>query len=98
MNARAQQDTDTSSTTYSAYQNGTGNNRRVITVAVVGTWSGNGANASAPVLGFANFLLNTTYSGSSGAICATYIGPGDLTGKGSGGSDGTKVYSNVLYQ
>ena len=98
LNARAQQDTDTTSTTYSAYQNGTGNNRRVITVAVAGTWSGNGSNARTPVLGFANFLLNTTYSGSSGPICATYIGPGDLNGKGSGGSDGTKVYSNVLYQ
>jgi hypothetical protein len=99
LNARAAQDTDTSSTTWSQYKStGIGSGRRVVTVAIGGTWSGHGANASVPVLGFANFLLSPTYSGTSGPICATYIGPGDLTGQSSGGSDGTKVYSNVLYQ
>lgn len=96
---RAGQDTDTTSTTWAQYKaSGTGNFRRVVTVAIAGTWTGNGANAHTPVLGFANFLLNTTYSGTSGPICATYIGPGDLSGESSGGTDGTSVYSNVLYQ
>jgi Flp pilus assembly protein TadG len=99
LNNRAAQDTDTTSTTYSQYlSSGTGNGRRIVTVAIVGTWSGNGHNAHAPVVGFANFFLNTSYSGSSGPICATYIGPGDLTGGASGGSDGTKIYVNNLYQ
>ena len=96
---RAAQDTDVTSTTYAQYKaSGTGNGRRVVTVAIAGTWGGHGANANTPVLGFANFLLDTTYSGTSGPICATYIGPGDLNGAGSGGTDGTTVYSNVLYQ
>ncbi len=99
LQSRVDQDTDTTSTTYSQYlSNGTGNGRRVVTVMVAGTWSGNGSNASTPVLGFANFFLETTYSGSSGPICALYIGPGDLNGNASGGTDSTKVYSNVLYQ
>ena len=93
------QDTDDTSTNYADYMaSGTGNGRRIVTVAIGGTWSGNGNNASTPVLGFANFLLNTTYSGTSGPICATYIGPGDLNGYASAGTDSTKVYSNMLYQ
>lgn len=99
LNNRAAQDTDDASTTYAAYlAAGTGNGRRVVTVPIVGTWSETGANANAPVLGFANFFLNTSYSGNSGSICATYIGPGDITGNGSGGSDSTKIYVNYLYQ
>jgi Flp pilus assembly protein TadG len=96
---RAAQDTDDTSTTYAQYlASGTGNGRRVVTVAIGGTWSGHGANASTPILGFANFLLDTTYSGSSGGICATYIGPGNITGTSSGATDATKIYTNVLYQ
>jgi Flp pilus assembly protein TadG len=96
---RAAQDTDDASTTWAQYKAlGAGNGRRIVTVAIAGTWSGHGANANTPVLGFANFLLDTTYSGTSGPICATYIGPGDLTGQGSGGTDGTSVYTNVLYR
>jgi hypothetical protein len=99
MNNRAAQDTDDASVTYAAYlASGTGNGRRIVTTPVVGTWNGNGHNANAPVLGFANFVLNTSYAGTSGSICATYIGPGNLTGNGSGGSDGTKIYANNLYQ
>ena len=97
--ARAAQDTNDTSTTYMDYMDsGTGNGRRIVTVAIAGTWSGNGNNASTPVLGFANFLLNTTYSGTSGPICATYIGPGDPNGYASAGTDSTKVYTNMLYQ
>ena len=99
LNTRAGQDTDDVSTTWAQYEaSGTGNGRRVVTVAIGGTWSGNGNNAQTTILGFANFLLNTSYSGSSGPICATYIGPADTTGSSSGGTDGTKIYSNVLYQ
>ena len=99
LSNRVNQDTDITSTTWDQYKaSGTGNGRRVVTVAMVGTWSGQGHNANAPVLGFANFFLNSSYSGSSGPICATYIGPGSLTGTSSGGTDGTKIYSNILYQ
>ncbi|HSR08561.1 MAG TPA: pilus assembly protein TadG-related protein [Bryobacteraceae bacterium] len=99
LNTRAGQDTDETSTTYAQYvASGTGNGRRVVTVAIAGTWNGNGSNASTPILGFANFFLNTSYSGSSGGICATYIGPANTTGSSSGGTDGTKIYTNVLYQ
>ncbi len=99
LNTRAGQDTDDTSTTYAQYlAGGTGNGRRVVTVAIGGTWNGNGNNAHTPILGFANFFLDPTYSGTSGGICATYIGPASSSGTSSGGTDGTKVYSNILYQ
>jgi Flp pilus assembly protein TadG len=101
MSTRASQDTDIASTTWAQYQSsGTGNGRRIVTAPIVdpATWAGNGANANATVVGFGNFLIDPSYSGSSGPICATYIGPGDLTGTGSGGTNGTTVYSNILYQ
>jgi hypothetical protein len=99
---RSNQDTDQTSTTWAQYQAGIGNGRRVVTVPVSdpASWSGSGANANVMIIGFANFLLDPglTIGGSSGPICATYIGPGDLTGTGSGGTDGTQVYTNVLYK
>ena len=99
MNARANQDTDTTSTTYDEYKAaGTGNGRRIVTVSVASAWSGNGNNAQTTVLGFANFFLDPSYAGTSGPICATYIGPASLNGNGAGGTDGTKVYSLMLYQ
>jgi len=99
LNDRAQQDTDDTSATYAAYMAaGTGNYRRIVTVAIAGTWTGNGSNASTTNLGFANFFLLPSYSGSSGAICAVYIGPGNLTGVSSASADGTKVYTDMLYQ
>jgi hypothetical protein len=99
LNTRAGQDTDDTSTTYAAYKaGGTGNGRRVVTVAIGGTWGGHGANAATTVLGFANFFLNASYSGSSGAICASYIGPANMNSAGAGGTDGTKIYANYLYQ
>jgi Flp pilus assembly protein TadG len=101
LDNRAAQDTDNTSTTYSQYiAAGQGNGRRIVTVAVVGTWTGNGNNAAAPVIGFANFFLDISgnYSGNSGPICASYIGPASSNGNGSGGTDGTKVYSVMLYQ
>ena len=99
MNDRVDQDTDTTSTTYAEYvSKGTGNGRRIVTAPIAGTWTGNGSNANTPILGFGNFLLDTSYSGDTGAICAIYIGPGNTSGRSSGASDGTKVYSTSLYQ
>ena len=97
LDSRAQQDTDQVSSAWSQYA---GNNRRVITAPIgdPATWSGNGSNASITVVGFGNFLLATSYAGNSGPICAVYIGPADLNGSSSGGSDGTKIYRNYLYQ
>src|SRR5262249_31407916 len=81
---RAAQGTDDTSTTYAQYlAGGRGNGRRIVTVVIAGSWTGHGSNANTPVLGFANFFLDTTYSGTTGPICATYIGPGDLTGHSS---------------
>jgi len=99
LNTRASQDTNDTAITYAAYKaSGTGNGRRVVTVAIAGTWSGHGANASTPILGFANFFLDPTYAGSSQGICASYIGPADINSTSSGGTDSTKIYVNYLYQ
>jgi hypothetical protein len=99
LQARVNQDTDTSSTTYADYvSRATGNGRRIVTAPIAGTWTGNGSNANTPILGFGNFLLDTTYSGNSGSICAVYIGPGNTSGRSTGASDGTKIYSTTLYQ
>src|SRR5579864_4251708 len=66
LQARVNQDTNNTSTTYADYlASGTGNGRRVVTVAIGGPWGGNGANASTTVVGYANFFLNTNYSGTS---------------------------------
>ena len=97
--ARAAQDSNDTAVTYAQYlASGTGDGRRIVTVAVGGTWTGSGNNAHTTTLGFANFFLDANYSGTSGPICATYIGPATINGNGSGGSDGTKVYSVMLYQ
>ena len=99
LNARAAQDSNDTSATYADYvASGTGNNRRLVTVAVAGTWSGNGNNASTSIVGFANFFLLPSYSGTSGPICAIYVGPASINGNSSGGTDSTKVYSTMLYQ
>lgn len=101
LTARAAQDTDDTSATYAQYlASGTGNGRRIITLPVDDptTWGGPGANATATVIGFANFLLDPSYSGSSGPICATYIGPASMNGNASAATDGSKIYYNVLFQ
>jgi hypothetical protein len=100
LQERVNQDTNTASTTYSQYlATGTGNGRRIITVPIAdpNTWSGNG-NGTAVVAGFANFFLHTSYSGTSGPICALYVGPASLNGSSSGRTDSTKIYYNVLYR
>jgi Flp pilus assembly protein TadG len=100
LQERVNQDTDRTSTTYAQYAaGGRGNGRRIVTVPIgdPSTWSGNG-NGSFDVVGFANFFLETSYSGTSGPICAIYIGPANLNGTSSGKTDLTKVYFNVLYK
>ena len=102
LSTLASLDTDDSDT-YPAYlaalQNGTANGMRIITVAIgnPSSWSGNG-NGSETVAGFGNFLLDPSYSGTSGAICATYLGPATMNGVSSGSTDGAKIYSNILFQ
>ena len=102
LSALAAQDTDDTDTYpdyLTALANGTANGRRIITVAIgnPSTWNGNG-NGTEQVAGFGNFLLDTTYSGTSGAICATYLGPANINGVSSGSTDGTKIYSSALFQ
>jgi hypothetical protein len=106
MAARSLQDPDQTDIDIASYETsllaGTANGRRIVTAPVVNpaTWTGNGNNANAIMIGFGNFLLDpgALISGSSGPICATYIGPADINGVGSGGTDGTKIYVNFLYQ
>ena len=103
MAERSDQDPDQTSTTWAQYTSaGTGNFRRVVTVPVgdPASWTDTGSTARVTVIGFANFLLDpsSNISGASGSICATYIGPGNLTGASTGGTDGTKIYSNLLYK
>lgn len=100
---RSLQDPDQTSTTYADYQTrGTGNNRRIVSAAIhdPALNSGNGSNFRMTVVGFGNFLIDpaSMISGSSGPICATYIGPASTSGASSGGTDGTKVYAVLLYQ
>jgi Flp pilus assembly protein TadG len=97
---RSNQDPDQTSTTYDQYvAAGIGNGRRIVTVPIgdPSTWSGNG-NGTEQVIGFANFLLDSasTISGSSGPICATYIGLGTLNGASSGGTEQVIGFANFL--
>ncbi|MEO8129911.1 MAG: pilus assembly protein TadG-related protein [Bryobacteraceae bacterium] len=103
---RANQDLDQTSLTVAAYQAsllaGTANGRRVMTVPVIdpNSYTGNGSNRSGVVIGFANFLLDpgSTISGSSGPFCGTYMGPANLSGLSSGGTDGTVAYRTILFK
>ena len=100
---RSAQDPNQTSTTWSDYKSaGLGNGRRIITVAINDpsktVCCGN--NSAYWIIGFANFLLDPSVniSGSSGPICATYIGPGNLNGASSGAINSQVLYSNFLYQ
>jgi Flp pilus assembly protein TadG len=100
---RSDQDSDQTSTTWAQYTTaGTGNFRRVVTVPVgdPASWAESGSTAHVTVIGFANFLLDpaSNISGPNQSICATYIGPGNLNGASTGGTDGTKIYTNILYK
>lgn len=100
---RSSQDPDQRSWTWEEYKAaGLGNGRRIVTAPVYdpAMSGGSGANAFIKVVGFANFLLDPAYSisGSSGPICAIYIGPASQNSWSSGGSDGTRVYNVKLFQ
>src|SRR5579871_5010193 len=100
---RSDQDPDQTSTTIAQYRaSTTANGRRIVTAPIDDPTqaTGNGNNAQLWVIGFGNFLLDpgATYNGSSGPMCATYIGPASTNGFGSGGTDGTTTYTAVLYQ
>jgi Flp pilus assembly protein TadG len=101
--ARSAQDTDQTSLTWAQYQAaGIGNDRRVVTAAINNPAldTGTGSNGTVTVIGFGNFLLDpsATISGSSGPICATYIGPANLNGAASAVTDGTTVYTIALFK
>ncbi len=100
---RSAQDPDQTSNNWAEYKAaGTGNGRRIVSAAINDPTlaAGNGNNRTVTVIGFGNFLLDTsnTINGSSGPLCATYIGPASLMGWSSGGSSGTSVYKIMLYQ
>ena len=60
---------------------------------------GKGANNTVVVVGYGNFLLDraSDITGSSGPICATYIGPAATAGGSTGGGSGTMIYRPMLY-
>jgi Flp pilus assembly protein TadG len=101
--ARSSQDPDQTSITWAQYQAaGKGNGRRVVTAPIhdPALNAGNGSNFHYGIIGFGNFLLDiaSNISGSSGPICATYIGPASASGPASAATDGTKIYAATLYQ
>ena len=79
---------------------GKGNGERVVITPIGDPTSitGHGSNEAEQVIGFAAFFLDPSYSGTSGSICATYIGPASMNGASAGGTDSSKIYTNVLYQ
>ncbi|HEY3458953.1 MAG TPA: pilus assembly protein TadG-related protein [Bryobacteraceae bacterium] len=105
---RSNQDSDQTDTTWSAYQAalaaGTANGRRIVTAPIIdpSTYAGSGSNRHGTVIGFANFLLDPAAAyqaaGPSGALCATYIGPGSPNSASTGGTNGASIYVGVLFQ
>ncbi|MBI5281527.1 MAG: hypothetical protein HY858_07595 [Candidatus Solibacter usitatus] len=107
---RSLQDPDQTSTTWELYktklQQGIANGRRLVTVLVDDPdQSTQGGNGTYREIGFGEFLLDPaavyeTNSGPGGneSYCATYIGPANLSGGGTGGSSGTSVYKIVLFR
>jgi Flp pilus assembly protein TadG len=106
LESRSNQDPDQTDTTWDAYKAalaaGTADGRRIVAAPVMdpNSYSGNGSNRNGTVIGFADFLLDpaSTISGSSGPICATYIGPASSNGLTSGGTNGASVYVSMLFQ
>lgn len=106
---RSLQDPDQTSTTWEQYevnlQQGIANGRRLVTTIIddpdQATPGGNGTYVG---IGFGSFLLDpasmydSTPSGSISSYCATYIGPANLNGGGTGGTSGTSMYRIVLYR
>lgn len=89
---RFNQDTDTTSATYSAYN---GNGRRLLLVAV------NNGGDPAQVVGFAGFFLppnNPCVSSNKKPCCAEYVGPMVLSSQHKGAGSTTGLYRVKLFQ
>jgi Flp pilus assembly protein TadG len=86
IDERFNQDTDTSSSTYSTYH---GNGRRLLTVAV------NDGGSPAKVVGFGLFLLDPSPCGSGGnttPCCAEYVGAAVIGSTHAGGGAPPDIY------
>lgn len=99
---RSAQDPDQTSLTWDQYKASSSANWRRVILTGIGdpdSFGGVGTNRTVEVTGFGSFLLDPAamYGVSSGALCATYIGPGDASGGGSGGTSGQVVYSITLF-
>jgi hypothetical protein len=106
---RSLQDPDQTSTTWEQYsaklQKGIANGRRLVTTIIddpaQATTGGNGTYRG---IGFGSFLLDPAAvyeandQGGNGCYCATYLGPANLSGGGTGGTSGTSMYRTVLYR
>ncbi len=106
---RSLQDPDQTSTTWEQYkaslQQGVANGRRlVVTLIDDPAQATPGGNGTYRAIGFGSFLLDpaSVYlnndQGGNGSYCATYIGPANLSGGGTGGTSGTSMYRIVLYK
>ncbi|MBI5086223.1 MAG: Tad domain-containing protein [Acidobacteria bacterium] len=109
ITARSLQDPDQTSTTWEVYkaklQQGVANGRRLVTVLIDDPdQSTPGGNGNYREIGFGEFLLDpaavyeTNDQSGNGSYCATYIGPANLSGGGTGGTSGTSVYKIVLFK
>lgn len=106
---RSLQDPDQSSTTWDQYkvnlQKGIANGRRlVVTLIDDPDQTVPGGNGTYRAIGFGMFLLDPApvygqndQSG-NGSYCATYIGPANQSGGGTGGTSGTSLYRIVLFR
>ena len=102
LHDRASQDPDQTSLTWDQYKVSTAANWRRVILTAIGdpdSFGGSGANRTVEVTGFGSFLLDpaSMYGVTSGALCGTYIGPGDASGGASGGASGQVVYSISLF-
>lgn len=106
---RSLQDPDQTSTTWEQYkvqlQQGVANGRRLVTTIIDDPDQAiPGGNGSYVGIGFGSFLLDpaSVYDANdqsgNGSYCATYIGPANLNGGGTGGTSGTSMYRIVLYR
>lgn len=106
---RSIQDPDQTSTTWEQYkqklQQGIANGRRLVTTIIDDpSQSTTGGNGTYKAIGFGEFLLDPAAvydqndQSGNGSYCATYIGPANLNGGGTGGNSGSSMYRIVLYR
>lgn len=106
---RSLQDPDQTSLTWEAYkarlQQGVANGRRLVTTLIDDPDQAvPGGNGTYRAIGFGEFLLDpaAVYEANdqsgNGSYCATYIGPANISGGGTGGTSGTSMYRIVLFR